>query len=331
MKSSEAIKPIGGYFEWEFPPRKGFSLHENAVFLNSGRHALEYILRGIGNVTRLYIPYYTCDAILLPLEHLNIPYTFYSIDENLEIAEDIQLGKNEYLLYTNYFGIKDEYVKQVVKQYGDFIIIDNAQALYCPAYAKHQIYSPRKFMGIPDGGIAVTNVPCYSDQLPQCFSYDRCKHLLKRTELIPSEGYNDFKEVSHQIQLSQVSRMSEISKRILLTVDLETIKEQRRKNFRLLHENLKSTNKLDVLMAKNFIDSFSCPLVYPYFTNDKDLKSKLIKEQVFVATYWPNVHNWTHPDMIEYEFTKNLLAIPCDQRYGEEEMNRIIQLICKYQ
>ena len=44
------MEPIGGYFEWEFPPARKQELHENAVYLNSGRHALEYILQGIGDI-----------------------------------------------------------------------------------------------------------------------------------------------------------------------------------------------------------------------------------------------------------------------------------------
>lgn len=322
-------KPIGGYFEWEFPSLGQFNLHDDAVLLNSCRHALEYIIRGIGNISRIYIPYYTCDAVLQPIERLNVPFSFYSLDNQLEIDDDITLDENEYLLYTNYFGIKDSYARDLANKYGEHIIIDNAQALYCPAFASHQIYSPRKFLGMPDGGIAITNVDDYSEVLPQGISYDRCKHLLKRIELVPSSGYNDFKDVSCQIASSELSKMSVISKNILLSVDLNDVKNRRLNNFNLLHGALKSSNKLGALLTNSLHDSCTCPMVYPYWTSDNELKSRLIKEQVFVATYWSNVLEWTQPGMIEYEFANNLLAIPCDQRYGEDDMNKIIELICK--
>lgn len=319
------VKPIGGYFEWEFPPQINYSIHSNAVLLNSGRHALEYILRGVGYVSKLYIPYFTCDVIIQPLKHLNIPYAFYQINENLEIALDIQLSGDEYLLYTNYYGIKDAYVKHIAEKYGDKIIIDNAQALFCPEYAVHQFYSPRKFMGMPDGGMVVSDIVDYSSSLPQSLSFDKCSHLLKRIELIPIDGYNDFRNVSKLISESSLSRMSKISEHILRSVDLNIIQESRRRNFMLLHKSLKDSNNL---IIPNF-DSFACPLVYPYWTDNSELKARLIKEQVFVATYWPNVFDWTDGDMIENEFANSILAIPCDQRYGEEDMNRIINLICK--
>lgn len=323
-------RAIGGYFEWEFPLLKEFTLHKEAVFLNSGRHALEYILRGLKNVMRIYIPYYTCDAVVQPLYRLQIPYSLYHINEDLEIRENLTLKDGECLIYTNYFGIKDEYIKHIAEKYGAKVIIDNAQALYCPAYAKHQIYSPRKFMGVPDGGLAITAVEDYSDTLPQATSYDRCMHLLKRTELAPCEGYNDFKEVSQKIAVSPVSQMSEISKKIITSVDFDVIRKQRFKNFMQLHEALAPTNKLSDLLTRSLDDSCSCPMVYPYWTDSKELRSRLIKEHVFIATYWPNVFEWTSSGMLENEFANNLLAIPCDQRYREIDIMRIIQIInCK--
>ncbi len=318
------MKAIGGYFEWEIPAPQKSELHNGAVYLNSGRHALEYILKGIKNVRQLWIPYYTCNAVMEPLKRLGIPWKFYHIDENLELAETPHLQDGEYLLYTNYYGIKDDYVKQIVKKYGEHVIIDNAQALYCKAIAVHQFYSPRKFMGMPDGGIAVTSVPNTAEFLPIDYSYDKCTHLLKRLELVPSEGYNDFKAVSQKIAESPLSQMSNISRRILASVDLDDIKQKRRKNFKHLHQFLSSTNRLQIPP----LDSFACPLIYPYWSNiGSELKKKLIKQDIFVATYWPNVFDWTEQNYMEYDLANHVVCIPIDQRYAEDDMERIIKAI----
>ena len=45
------------------------------------------------------------------------------------------------------------------------------------------------------------------------------------------------------------------------------------------------------------------------------------------ATYWPNVLKWCSEDMLEYELTNNIIALPIDQRYGREEMDYIIKLL----
>lgn len=319
------MRPIGGYFEWEFPSAKKLQLHENAVYLNSGRHALEYILKGLGNIRCLWIPYFTCDAVMMPIQRLGISWKFYHINETLEIADNLELGENEFILYTNYYGIKDEYSKLLAKQYGEKLILDNAQALYCKSIPdSHQFYSPRKFMGMPDGGLAVTTVPNITSDLPIDKSFDRCKHLLKRIELAPSEGYNDFKDVSKAIAEAPLCQMSNLSKSIFASVDLDNIKHKRRENFESIHNALKASNQLQIPS----IDSFECPLVYPYWANNGDaLKKKLIEQQVFVATYWPNVFEWAKQNDLEYELANHVVCIPIDQRYGNEDLKRITSII----
>jgi dTDP-4-amino-4,6-dideoxygalactose transaminase len=319
------MRPIGGFFEWEFPPAKKQQLHVNAVYLNSGRHALEYILKGLGNIRCLWIPYFTCDAVMVPIQRLGVSWKFYHIDEKLEIADNLELAENEFVLYTNYYGIKDEYCKQLAKQYGEKLILDNAQALYCKSVSgTHQFYSPRKFMGMPDGGLAVTTIPDTTSELPIDKSFDRCKHLLKRIELAPSEGYNDFKDVSKAIAEAPLCQMSNLSKSIFASVDLDDIKRKRRENFECIHDAMKNTNRLQILS----MDSFECPLVYPYWVDNGDaLKKRLIERSIFVATYWPNVFEWCKPTDLEYELADHVVCIPIDQRYGKEDMEFIIKEI----
>ena len=145
---------IGGYFELELSHMDGFP-HDDGALLNSGRNALEYVLRSLPNVRMLWVPYYTCKVILEPLEKLNVEYSFYHIDSRLELDRTIDLQNGECLLYTNYFGIKDEYVRTLAKRYGSSLIVDNAQAWFAePIEGVSTIYSPRKYVGVPDGGIA---------------------------------------------------------------------------------------------------------------------------------------------------------------------------------
>ena len=319
-------RPIGGYFEWEFPPAKQTTLHESAVLLNSGRNALQYILEQIPKLSKLWIPYFTCEVVLEPLKRLGVPYEFYHINPNFELAQESSLDEGEFLLYTNYYGIKDEYIKKLADQYGDHLIIDNAQALFfAPIENCHQIYSPRKFIGMPDGGFAVSplidDLPC----LQQGTSYERCTHLLKRTEQHPTQGYADFQKDDESISGLPIRQMSMISKKIFETVDLNFIQKRRLENFSFLHDSLWKTNRLAIPSA----NTFACPLVYPYWSHDSGLKKKLISSEVFVATYWPNVLGWTKSSDLEHELASNVVCIPIDQRYGKAEMEFIIELINK--
>ena len=316
---------IGGYFELELPDRGNFP-HDEGILLNSGRNALEYALRALGDVNRLFIPFYICDVVLEPLDKLGVPYILYHINHNLELEELPTLQKGEYLLYTNYFGIKDEYVKKLANHYGSQLIVDNVQAWFSkPLQNTITIYSPRKYVGVPDGGVAYCPKSFDEDSFEQDLSFDRCSHLLKRIDLGLSDGYVDFKEISRQLVGQPVKRMSELTRRLLSSIDFEEVKNRRRKNFEYLHEHLKDTNLFEVPS----MDTFACPMVYPYLVDDATLRQRLISNNVFVATYWPNVIEWVKEGELEKELAEKLLPLPIDQRYGESEMQVICEIVSR--
>lgn len=314
------MKPIGGYFELELPNRGGF-LHDDGVLLNSGRNALEYVFRALGDVKLLYVPYYTCDVVMEPILKLNIPCTFYHINPSLELDVLPSLNAGDYLIFTNYFGIKDEYVKRLADYYGSQLVVDNAQAWFAdPIEGVSTIYSPRKYVGVPDGGVAYCPKHLDESVFEQDYSYERCAHLLKRIDLSPSDGYADFKATSKKLVGQPIKRMSKLTKAMLASIDFESVKSKRRENFEYLHKHFCETNLLDLPS----LDSFACPMVYSYLVNGASLKQKLIEKQVFVATYWPNVLEWCKPQGWEYELADKVAFIPVDQRYGMEDMQRII-------
>lgn len=314
------MNEIGGYFSLELKSGKHF--HTNAINLNSARNCLEYILIS-KKYKHIYIPYYTCDSILEPITKHNISYTFYRINENLEPKELPLLDDNECFLYTNYFGIKDCYIKQLTKQYNKNLIIDNAQSFYSiPIRGTDTIYSPRKFFGVSDGGYLYCEKQL-DIKLEQDISYKRFSHLIKRIDLGANAAFLDFRENDEKISNEPIKRMSNLTQTILASVDYENAKEKRINNFMFLHNKLKHINRLTI----DDINNFECPLVYPFFTDDQNLKSKLIENKIYVATYWPNVFEWCKEEDFEYQLAKQLIALPIDQRYGINEMKKILEII----
>ena len=75
-------------------------------------------------------------------------------------------------------------------------------------------------------------------------------------------------------------------------------------------------------MLRLGLGAVDVPMVYPYYVkNGAELRNRLIENKIFVARYWPNVSEWARMDSIEYSLTLNLLPLPVDQRYGNEEMD----------
>jgi hypothetical protein len=313
---------IGGYFELEIGPA-GATLPEGAILLNSGRSCLEYILSA-RRVKRVYIPKYTCDAVLEPLQKLGTPHEFYAVNAMLEPAGIIPVQDDELVIYTNYFGVKDDYCAKAVDLYRGQLLLDCCQAYYYqPSTADVPVfYSPRKFFGVPDGGI-LAGVGELSKQLPIDTSVGRFAHLIKRIEVGAEAGYADYQASETSIADQPLSLMSKITKEMLSAIDSESARQKRRANFAYLHERLADINKLKLGEAQP-----AGPLCYPYYVDDgASLRRKLIDSKIFVASYWPNVLEWSKPGDVEHDLAQNILALPIDQRYGESEMGRILELL----
>lgn len=323
------MKEIGGYFELEIAASNTNNfMHSNGALLNSGRHALEFILRSIeSKPKKIFLPFYTCDVVLQPLNKLGIDYEFYNITENLEILNFPSLKEDQYLIINNYFGIKDEYISNHAHIDKNKIIIDQSQGWFAKEISGIKaFYSPRKFFGVPDGGIAIGVENCnFYEKLPTDISWHRFNHLLKRHELKAIEGYEDFKKVSIDLSKDKIKKMSILTKNLLNSIDMKVIQKKRKKNFKFLHDSLGEYNKINIPT----IDSFECPLVYPFLSENKDLKHKLIENHIFIATYWPNVLNFENKYSNEFNLAQNLISLPIDQRYNEEDMQIIIDIIRK--
>ena len=156
---------IGGYFGLELS--KGQEYHKDAVHLNSGRAALQYILKAKKYRT-IYLPAYICNSVLQPIVAEHIAYEYYAINEMFEPLLDGELQSDEALLYVNYFGIHDAVTSAVAKKFRN-VIVDNTQAFYAkPISGIDTFYSARKFFGVSDGAYLYTDT-----LLDEAFELDR--------------------------------------------------------------------------------------------------------------------------------------------------------------
>lgn len=315
------MKSIGGYFSLELPKHKAY--YNNAIMLNSGRSCLEYILR-VREYKLIYIPYYTCEVILEPIKKLGIDYKFYHVNNDMEISDDIHLYNDESILYTNYYGLKSSYVKHLVDKYEKKIIIDNTQAFFSiPCKGIDTFNSCRKFYGVPDGAYLFCNKKLET-KIAQATSYNRIDFLAKRIDISPEVGYTDFKKRDEELSNNPIKAMSNLTNRLMHSIDYNKVQLKRLENFKILNDKLFDDNSFKITNIDN------APMVYPYLSDKEGLRDYLIKNKIYVATYWPNVLQWTEKNSIEFYLTKHLIPLPIDQRYGKKEMNYIIKTIIDY-
>jgi hypothetical protein len=309
--TKNAQVPIGGYLGLELPRGKEF--YPDLVRLNTGRNALEYILRQ-KKYTKIYIPYFTCEVLLEPINKLGVVYQFYAIDDQLDPVIDFEIEHHEVFLYTNYFGIKQETVKQLSHQITN-LIIDNSQGFFSePLQGIDTFYSCRKFFGVPDGAYLQIKKRL-NKKLIVDSSVCRFSHLIKNLDKGVEAGYSDYIANNRDLENNDIKIMSPLTQRILSGIDYEECAAIRERNFNFLHKHLSEHNSLKFDISKS-----TSPLVYPFLFNNRHLKVHLIQKKIFVATYWPNVFKWTSKGMFENYLAHNLVPLPIDQRYNLQDM-----------
>lgn len=308
------MKEIGGFLELELPG--GNSYHQHLLALNSGRAALEYILR-VSDYKKVYLPQYHCHVLQTPMKKLGIPFSFYEVNYDFEF-EEFEMEEDAVLLYINYFGMKDDYVRHLSGRYNN-LIIDNAQSFFSkPLPGVDTLYSCRKFFGVPDGAyLSTTKQLSYEPEQDQ--SQERYRHLIGRLDDTASAFYSDYVAVENSFDGEDIKRMSRSTEMLLSAIDYAAVRRKRQQNYALLYDVLQHTNKLSLPAEGDF-------LFYPYLSSAA-LRRKLIQSKVYIGTYWPGVADASPAGSVAHDLATNLVCIPVDQRYSIADMDSIIKII----
>ena len=217
-------KAIGGYFELAEREAEG-NYPVDGVRLNTSRNALEYIIKCLPDCKHVYLPLYTCEAVVEPFKRLpNVIFSFYHINNRFEIAEEITLHDGEYLIANNYFGLKDAYIAQLAQQYGYRLIVDNAQALFAPVLPGIKaVYSARKYVGVADGGFAVgvEDLDALNYELDDASEHD--SHLLIRKEQGAEAGFKDYQQNECKLDNQPIRRMAIQTQDVLLHIEYQNV------------------------------------------------------------------------------------------------------------
>ncbi len=311
------VKEIGGYFGLEKLISNEY--YPELAAVNNARCALLYIIKA-RHYKKIYLPYFLCDSVRLVLEREKIPFEEYRIDRSFLPLLDIKTNSEEAVYVVNYYGLLcDEQLISLKNKYGN-IVGDNAQAFFArPVKGIDTLYSCRKFFGVPDGGYAYTDAEM-KEPIPADVSMDRMKHILGRFEgKNASDYYEYFNDNDESFKEIELRWMSKLTHNILGAIDYQEAKRRREENFLFLSKALGERNTLKMQCPPG-------PYAYPfYIQNGMAVKKELAKRKIYVATLWPNVLG-TGLD-IETELTENILPLPCDQRYSEEDMQRVVNTV----
>lgn len=319
---------IGGYFGLELADG-GQKYHTDAMQFQSGRAALYFI---IANTLpdHVYVPFYTCDALLQPIYALNIPFSFYSLDHNLEIKDSPALGENDLIIYVNYYDVKRSYVQMLSEKYLDRLIVDCSQAYFSKGNGlSWHFNSSRKFFGVADGcDLYVpekTDLKIKYSALSPNTEYS-ISHLISRFNGNVQEGYNQF-VVNEELISRSYNQISTLSKNLLSQVNFSNAQKQRMENFKYVHQQLGYNNTLLINEANT-----AAPSYYPFVPDRFIDKNFFWQKNIYIPVLWQDCIDRTSNNLFEFEkkLSRYLFPIPVDHRYTPDDLDNILNLINNY-
>lgn len=315
---------IGSFIELDLQNTGEYYFENQIARLNTARAGIYHALK-ILNCTTLYLPYYQCESVKKFLYAKEIDLKFYQITADFEPKIE-NTYPDSAILVVNYFGILGQKkMANIVSRFKN-VIIDNCPAFYnAPFKDCLNVYSPRKFFGVPDGCYVIgEGADQFTDNYPEDLSSETSNFLLKRIELGCNTSYTDRMKNEHRLDNSDVLRMSKLTSVLLHSIDYQNIRQKRIANFNLAH---KLYSGMNLINPTQYIDELSVPMVYPLVVKDAELVRKLKDNNIYTGRWWNYVLNYVDENSFESLLSKYMVPIPIDQRYDKNEIQFVYEKI----
>jgi len=282
-----------------------------------------------------WLPSYLCGAVLDPFRKLGVPLRYYDphpASEPVELAWTKDVERGDLVLTIHYFGFPNRTlpVAQLAQQ-GAIVVEDASQGLFVKQQYPEThciLYSPRKFLGVPDSGVMVSSSNNdIRSELLEPPPGDWWKNALamvqmrREFDLIGGENlwFPLFLDVEKTFPLGPY-RSSDLAKLTLESgTDYQFIQRTRRENYAVLLERLKQFALFPELGAE------TVPLGFPVRVNParrNAILGDLYKQRIYPPVHWhiegivPEEHRQSHL------LSKSILTLICDQRYSASDMKR---------
>lgn len=321
------------------------------TYLKSGRNAFKAICNILEvEKKRVLFPAYHCETESNPWYENGWEVFYYMVEENFCVSADrLKAAIIEYrpsvIVIQSFYGFEsyDDQCDIVLKDYkenGGIVIEDITQTLlsdFRHEVADYYVCSFRKFFAIPEGGvliskqelrldnveepdenIVITALEAYSLKQEYFYTHDPETKLQFREKYV---------QLNNLISIDdKLYAMSDTSKRILDSVDVEFIGEKRRTNFKYLQENIKEFNYLSV-DCKEVVENI-VPLFLPVLVENieirANLRAYLASKDIYCPIIWLKSENLIRCSKETENIYSRILCFPIDQRYDIDDMDRVL-------
>ena len=312
---------IGGYLELE--RFSGPMLHEGDIALNCGRACLEYLVE-LRDIRTIWLPDFLCSSVPDLCRRVGVEAKTYHVGKDFGPIYDFEIGGHEWLYLVDHYGqLAQSDVTEALDASDGRLIVDESQGYFrAPWKSADTLYTCRKWFGVADGAFLHTREGAtLGRNLPRSESFDKMEFMLGRFERSAGEFFAESKANNARFADEPMAKMSALTENLLHAVDYSAAKERRLANWAVLDSAFGSSNHLTLAAPE-------VPFMYPYMVDDAGgVRGRMAAEGVFIPTLWPNVSGDPSAGSAAINFSNNILPLPVDQRYGADDMKRVLEVL----
>jgi len=332
-------RPIGSFFAFgllDIPPSADSiwstwcSDGRAAITAWTARAALAKLVRTTAP-RRVWLPAYSCPELrsIAPVAALR----FYPVDEELSPKVAFlrrHLLSGDLVIVTDYFGWPpSKEFQQFAAETPDILWVeDRAHCLFTehPSWALWVLYSPRKVVGVADGGILISlkeagPEPAAAETADATLALPELMRFEDTTEANNEAWYKLFKAREARFS-AHPQPMSRMTAALLRRIPLAPLVEARRRNYRFLAERLGAFAAW--LRPADAVAPFGLVIKVE---NGAALGAALAGERLFCARHWPVLAADPGEFAWEHDLALRLVTLPCDHRYDEAALTRLVEAV----
>lgn len=330
------VREIGSEF-WDVPitNQKNNLFPKSTQWFLSGRSALQAIVKELKGYHTVAMPSWCCDSIIRPFVNAGLAVYFYPVYYKNRIIQEISLD-SDVLFIMDYFGYESE--TPDLSGYKGVVICDVTHSIFLPSYSCADYYfgSFRKWCGFWTGGYAWTgdghqlkildfDNPGYIELRKQAMKF---KASYISNGAVQDKSYlKIYEKAENLLENTGIAPASERDVSLAQMLDIDYVISRRRANAKILMEAFS-----DLVIFPELKDK-ACPIFVPILVSSgkrDELRQYLIKNKIYCPVHWP-VSIYHKLDEKEKFIYDNELSLVCDQRYSEEDMNYMVEIIRKFQ
>src|SRR5574344_78359 len=273
----------------------------NIIKLNLGRNCLRYIIRSY-SIKEIYVPYYTCPIIWSAIRAEKCKIKFYHIDENF--MPEMDFKENDFILYTNYFGLCGKNCKKLADKYKN-LIVDNTQAFYSDPVGLTSFNSLRKFFNVPNGAYLYIG-----KTLVQEFETDTA-------DLSPALFYKNYKTfVQNELIFNKDNGIKMISQGVKEEINKIDLYKEKEKGIEIYKKYAQYFDKINKIQLH--LEEEDVPYCYPFNPRSVFILNKFVEKNIPLLRLWEDIPE----EFAEYKILNNTVSLPLDI----DEFNKILSV-----